>query len=214
MSSGGVARPLSLYLGIPAYGGIDPAFVRSLVVTCLVLKEAGIPFEMEFLYNCSRITRARNDLAAKFMASEYDALMFLDCDLEFNAEDLVRMSQRPEALIGGVYRTKEAHRTHYVCNPILPIEKVDGVVECKTIATGFMRIKREVFETLKPNAAPFGDKFAYFTEGVRDGTDWGEDYSFCRDYREAGGKVWLYPCNIKHCGRYEYSGDVDKWLNC
>lgn len=213
MTDGGASAPLSLYIGIPAYGGIDTAFVQSLCVTLLVLREAGIRFEMEMLNGCSRITRARNDLANRFMASDYDALMFLDADLKFNAEDFVRMSQRPEPLIGGAYRTKDANRLCYVCNPILPVTFENGLVECHSVATGFMRIKREVFETLKPHCQTYADQTAYFTEGVKDGIDWGEDYSFCRDYRERGGKAWLYPCEISHCGRYEYEGDLEKWLN-
>jgi GT2 family glycosyltransferase len=36
---------------------------------------------------------------------------------------------------------------------------------------------------------------------------WGEDYTFCRKYRQAGGKVWIDPdIMLHHTGKMTYTG--------
>lgn len=144
------------------------------------------------------------------MASGMDALFFLDADLNFDGQDFINVLRRPEAVVGGTYRTKEADGVRFTCWPVMPYNWQDGVIEMESIGTGFLRIKREVFERMEAPAVE-GTK-AYFNCRVEDGKYLGEDYAFCKDWREQGGTVWAYPSNIKHCGRYEYEGDFHRWL--
>lgn len=210
MTEGGASAPLSIYIGIPCYGGIDPGFMRSLLTTAMVCNAAGISLDVDMMHNCSLIAKARNEIAARFLASGMDALFFLDADIEFKAEDFVTVARRPELVVGGTYCQKEPRFINFTGYPVYPVNRQDGLVEMESIGTGFLRIKREVLETME---APMADGHkCFFNCRVEDGAYVGEDYAFCRDYRKQGGQIWAYPTQLNHCGRYPYTGDFETWL--
>jgi len=103
----------------------------------------------------------------------------------------------------------------------LPAEKFVPA-EVLEIATGFMLIKREVFEKLGPLSDHYIDsvdrktKADFFEVGVYQPKNLpsepryeSEDYSLCRRWREIGGKVWLCPwIKLGHQGTYLFPGDM------
>lgn len=199
---------MSVYIGVPAYGPIEPSFLRSLCTALLVCREAGIAVELDIVGNCSLIAKARNEIANRFLAADFDALFFLDADIEFTAVDFVRVLERPEPLVAGAYRTKE-ELVRFTCEPVVPNEWRDGMLKVSSIGTGFMRIKREVLELMAPRMPRYGDTVSFFNVGIRDGVYVGEDYAFCRDY---GGDIWAYPATLNHHGRHAYGGHFTEWL--
>jgi hypothetical protein len=97
-----------------------------------------------------------------------------------------------------------------------PVEIFNG-------GTGFMLIKREVFDTLKDHVPSYfndvldlqgiiGNRdeiHEYFATSIEPGTQrlLSEDYHFCRIWREIGGKVYAAPwCNLAHIGTYAFEG--------
>ena len=186
----------SVYIGIPAYGGVEPAFLNSVLAGTLVLQAAGWDIEYEVLPGCSLITKARNLIADRFLESGKEWLLFLDADLDFAAGDLLALMDRPEKLIGSAYVQKNG-LARYNVRPLEPLNCQDGAWEAEGIPTGFMKIHRSVFEAVpRP----------YCESPTLDGETWGEDFYFCRKYREAGGQVWLLPADIGHVGTYTYRG--------
>lgn len=192
---------MRLYIGVPTYGGIEPEFVKSLLVGALVCKEVGIEVEVDLVSNCSLIAKARNELVDRFLKSGYDALMFIDADIAFEGADLVRMAMLPQEVVGGGYVKKDGSGTLNLV-PIMPPVVESGLQEVSRIGTGFLRLRREAFYRMD---APEADGIrCYFNCGVRAGQYWGEDYAFCEDYRAAGGRIWLYPCGLGHVGKHVY----------
>jgi hypothetical protein len=199
---------VSVYVGVPCYGPVEPSFVKSLCETLLVCREAGIAVELDLVSNCSLIAKARNEIAGRFLASDFDDLFYIDADIAFQAQDFVRILQRTEPVVGGTYRAKTAN-VRYLIEPVVPIERNDGLLKVSAIGTGFLRIKRAVLEGMAPRMERYGDTVSFFNVGIRDGVYYGEDYAFCQDY---GGEIWAYPCDLKHIGRTEYSGYFDEWV--
>lgn len=194
----------SVYIGIPAYGGVEAEFLNSILAGVLVCQAAGWHIEYEVLPGCSLITKARNDIADRFLKSGCDWLLFLDADLVFDAGDMLRLLERSEDVIGSAYVKKNGSGTYTVI-PVEPHVQQDGAWEAGGIATGFLKISRKALESM--DAASYGDGTkAYFESGVFDGRYWGEDYLFCKRYREQGGRVWLLPADIGHVGKFTYRG--------
>lgn len=192
---------MRLYIGVPAYGGLAPEFVQSLLAGALVCREAGIEIEVDMVSHCSLIARARNQIVDRFLKSDHDALFFIDADMEFAAADLVRMARLPQEVVGGGYVKKDGSNTLNLV-PVMPPVMEDGLQEVKRIGTGFLRLRREAFARLD---APEADGIRYyFNCGIRDGQYWGEDYAFCADYTAAGGRIWLYPCPLGHVGTHTF----------
>ena len=96
-----------------------------------------------------------------------------------------------------------------------------GLVEMRHLGTGFMLITKRVFKQQREHrrqarAANFG-KYAnwyteYFTTDVdEDGILQSEDWVFCNQWRDVGGKIWLDPTiNLNHIGMHIYEGDINK----
>ena len=62
---------------------------------------------MEFLFNESLITRARNLLTHNFLNSQASHLFFIDSDIKFSANDVLSMISADKDVICGVYPKKE-----------------------------------------------------------------------------------------------------------
>ena len=171
--------------------------------------------------------------------------MFIDADIKFNAEDILPMIASDVDVICGIYPKKEIawnlvrnainagvsdeelkhHTGSFVVNLVgyeeevtVPINKP---VEIWNGGTGFMLIKREVFEKLKDtvpvyrndvkdlgNQLGFEEVYEFFACSI-DETHrlLSEDYHFCRITRDAGMKVWAAPwVNLTHFGTYAFEG--------
>lgn len=192
---------MKVYIGVPAYGGLEPEFVKSLLVGALVCREVGIEIEVDLVSHCSLIAKARNEIADRFLKSGHDCLFFIDADVAFEGADLVRMIRLPQEVVGGGYVKKDGSGKLNLV-PIMPPVMEDGLQEVARIGTGFLRITRAALDRMNP---PQADGIAcFFNCGVRDGQYWGEDYAFCEDYRASGGRIWLHPCDLGHVGKHTF----------
>lgn len=95
-------------------------------------------------------------------------------------------------------------------------EEAERPFEVKELATGFMMIKREVFETYQqkyPERLFDKDRWMYFQCEVMAGQEKyiGDDFFFCRQMRAAGEKIWLCPwMDITHHGMHEFGAPPPK----
>lgn len=205
--------PKSVYFGIPAYGPIDPAFLRAVTTAALVCNTAGVAVELDIVSNCSLIAKARNEILHRFLASGYDSLFYLDADLDFSATDFFKVLHLPQPIVGGVYRTK-TRELKYTFEPSLPIERSGPLMRAERLPGGFLRIHRDAAQRLAESAPKTLDGVSnVFAVGIRNGVYTGEDYAMCEDWLAMGGELWAYICDIGHCGRFEYGGHFDTWLN-
>jgi len=122
----------------------------------------------------------------------------------------------------------------FVFNPAPGTEKfnVAEPIEVLELGTGFMMVKREVFDQFreaypelryKPDhigQANFdGQRYihAYFDTVIDHGKSdryLSEDYMFCQWWRNIGGKVWLCPwMRTHHIGTYAFTGDMPAVAN-
>lgn len=232
---------IHLVVGTPMYGGMCTCeYTKSI----LDLKEAcvvnGVNLTCIFLANESLIQRGRNTIASQFLSIE-DAthLLFIDADQKFRVDDIVKMLKADKGVIGGAVPMKginwdsvrEGAKNHHPdlsrvagyfnLNKLEGHEMVDPETpfQVKHIGTGFMLIKREVFEAMQEEvdwyvtdekrltvAKP--DKiYDFFQVKNVDNELLSEDYFFCHLHRELGGTVWVAPwCELGHFGSYLFSG--------
>jgi hypothetical protein len=219
----------------------------------------GVDVKFSFLFNESLITRARNYLVDEFLRSDCTHLLFLDSDIHYNPQDVVALLALDKDVIGGPYPKKSinwnniahAARNHpdlepreletlvgeYVFNVVKGTSQfsVTEPLEVLEIGTGFMLVKREVFDKMaveypniryKPDhvgQAHFdGSRYihAYFDTVIdtKDSITGGgserylsEDYMFCQMWRKMGGDIFLCPwMKTQHIGTYAFSGNMPK----
>ena len=222
-------------------------YMTSLLSLQAVLGKAGHEAMVSVLVNESLITRGRNALVNQFMKTDADYLFFIDSDIQFYGDQVLPMIDADKDIICGIYPKKEINwqqvakgvkngedpnnLKHYTGSWVLNLADYAGSVtvpvgdplEIWAGGTGFMLIKRKVFEQLKDitpsyindvvdlaNAdAPRERITQYFTESIEPETErlLSEDYHFCRQWRLQGGKIYAAPwVQLSHHGTYAFDG--------
>jgi hypothetical protein len=230
---------MHLVIGTPCYGGMMcTEYTQSL----LALKEAciqyGIKMTCVFLGNESLVQRGRNTIAHHFMSMpDATHLIFIDADQKFVPNDIAKMMKADKGIIGGPVpmkginweRVRKGANDNYInlskLTGIFNLNELPGhkmtdankPFQVKHIGTGFMLIRRDVFETIQPHVGWYtnggsttipGEKvYDYFKVQNVDHELLSEDYNFCHLYRKHGGTVWAAPwCELGHFGAYLFSG--------
>lgn len=229
---------MHLVIGTPCYGGMMcTEYTQSLLALKDAMQQYGHQVTVIFLGNESLIQRGRNTIAHHFLQTDASHLLFIDADQRFRANDIAEMIRADKGIIGGPVPMKginwERVRQGAVLNHpnlaaltgIFNLNELEGhemvspdePFQVEHIGTGFMLIRRDVFEQLAPytetytnggaSIAPDDEVHNFFAVGVEDGKLLSEDYHFCHEYRKHGGTVWAAPwCELGHFGAYCFSG--------
>ena len=215
-----------LHIGIPCYGGMmsEPT-VTSLLRFILLAQQAGLNWSLDTMVNESLVTRARNNLMAKMMTNtQATHFMFIDADIRFEPDAILRMMACDKDVIGGLY-PKKALPVNYVIN-LKPETKIQGdIFTVDTMGTGFLLFKRNVYEKLiaaHPETKYVDDvglgkqyepmMYSIFDVGIDEkGHYLSEDWQFCRRWQKIGGEIWAHgKVLLNHIGHYEFQGDLSK----
>ena len=209
-----------VHICMPCYGGqLTESTFMSYIKWANTCRQLGIDWTMETMTNESLISRARNTLTAKFLHNkESTHLMFIDADIGFEPWHILVMLNRDVDIIGGLYPMKSLPVKWCVNGFEGAEEGPDGLQEVSKTGTGFMLIKRHVFEKLNahPATKPFINDIGlpaelnpymktYFDTAVRENRYYSEDWTFCENWRDLGGKVWVDKrVLLRHTGTYVF----------
>jgi hypothetical protein len=221
-------RTTRVHICMPCYGGmLTESTFMSYIKWANTCRQLGIDWTMETMTNESLISRARNTLTAKFLHNkESTHLMFVDADIGWEPWHLLVMLNRDVDVIGGLYPMKSLPVKWCVNGFDGAEEGPDGLQEVSKTGTGFMLIKRAVFEKLDahPATRPFANDIGlpvelnpymktYFDTAVRENRYYSEDWTFCENWRDLGGKVWVDKrVLLKHTGTYVFDFQAQEQL--
>lgn len=104
----GLLRQKHIFIATPCYGGqIGEPYFRSMMRLAILCNKYEIKYTISTLANESLITRGRNTLVSFFMENqEATHLFFIDADIEFQPEDLLRMVAYDKPITVGAYPKK------------------------------------------------------------------------------------------------------------
>jgi len=189
---------------------VSEPYFMSMIKASMGFKELSMKFAVSTVSD-SLVTRARDNLIAKFMSNpDFTHIMFIDADIGFDYEDIVRMLWHNKDVITGSYPIKTinwnkieklvsdgipskdlmAKSLRYVVNPVKSrggeVEVENGALKIYDAGTGFMLIKREVIEKMI-DAYPemkFKDDTGSLSEEEKKWT-----YHFFADYIDDDGRL-------------------------
>jgi hypothetical protein len=213
---------------MPCYGGqLTESTFMSYIKWSNTARQLGIDWTMETLTNESLISRARNTLTAKFLHNKDSThLLFIDADIGFEPWHILVLLNRQVDVIGGLYPMKSLPIKWCVNGIEGGEEGTDGLQEVSKTGTGFLLIKRDVFEKLNahPATKPFINDIGlsaelnpymktYFDTAVRENRYYSEDWTFCENWRDLGGKVWVDKrVLLRHTGTYTFAHEAQETL--
>ena len=251
-------RKNKLFIATPMYGGMAHGlYIKSSLDLQTTMNKYAIETKFSFLFNESLITRARNYLVDEFLRSDHTHLLFIDSDIHYNPQDVLALMALDKDVIGGPYPKKsmnwgniaQAARANpnmdpkeleqlvgeYVFNVVKGTKQfsVTEPLEVMEIGTGFMMVKREVFERMEKEYPAIKYKPDHIGQANFDGTRYihayfdtvidtkdsitgggserylSEDYMFCQMWRKMGGKIFLCPwMKTQHIGTYAFTGNM------
>ena len=109
-------RKYEIFFATPCYGGmITDQYFLSVFKLSQALMSYGISFRITTLRNESLVTRARNILAAMFMESTASHLFFIDADIEFDVDSVLRALAYDKDIMASAY-PKKALPIQYAVN--------------------------------------------------------------------------------------------------
>lgn len=242
-----------LFVATPMYGGLcNGLYTLGMISMVGAFANNGISYRFAYMMNESLITRGRNALAHDFLDTDSTHMMFIDADIGFDANDIVKMIQADKDIICGVYPKKEinwpqvekavksgvpmeelqnhvgAFVVNLIGNKAEEVTKLSEPLEISNGGTGFMLIKRKVFEALADKVPEYASDmylatdierkpkiikefFATSIDPEEGNRLLSEDYHFCKIARKAGFRIWAAPwAQLTHCGTYNFSGALPR----
>ena len=223
-----------VYIATPCYDMMRIETCVSLIDTFSTLGKHGIECKFKSV-KTSLVTHGRNLLTAGFLNSGFDYMLFVDADVEFKPEAVMRMLVTKKDIISTPYRVKnEPEILEYAVKfkdskdiKILPWD----IVEIEEGPAGCMLINRRVYEGLMKKRPDLKIKFDeptrkkmnkeigaeddaidrymynFWDTSFKNHTWKGEDLSFCSLAREAGIKIYANLDSwTTHHGSYGWKG--------
>lgn len=216
-----------VYISIPCYSGrVDLGTMSCLLDEVFVLNAAGVRVTLQDERGNSMIAHSRDMICSKFLASDATDLFFLDDDVTWPSGALLKLLQYPVDLVAGIY----PQRTDPLNFPCRYMDKTElradeehpTLLEVEGVPAGFMRISRNCVEQMvlkfpekrfADRHAPKGYAWALFDNIHEGDVYFGEDYSFCRRWRQIGGRVFVDPAiDMGHVGPKHFAGNFGDWL--
>ncbi len=241
---------IHLVVATPCFGGQVSSLYASSIFDLqrAVRSKSNIDLTVHMRDGDALITRARANLVTLFLDDPLAThLLFVDADIGFEPEQVFRLIESGADVVAGVYPIKrvnwdKARRMQEsngmkapsaALDYVLEIDDpgrvvvVNGFTRVRYAGTGFLMIRRHVFEKMcrHPAYAPL----QFFREHSRDalagspnrfallecliapetGTYLSEDFAFCKRWTDIGGEIWAdLQSRLDHVGPSVFHGDV------
>jgi hypothetical protein len=237
---------MKVALCIPTRKEPFPQMIEAVDASIASIKAAGHVVGAVTVAGSAYISWAAALMVAKGLLWGADAAILIEDDMSFGPDALLKLIETPGDVVAGNYRYK-TELEEYMGFPLLTgdpggafdkpelpegvqstmLIRKDGCIVGKSAPAGFLKITRECVERFR-KAYPEticddtrqGTEFTdLFQHGGHKGVWYGQDFAFCRRWRDCGETVWIQPdLDISHWlrkddGTYvEFPGNYRKWL--
>jgi hypothetical protein len=238
----------SIFVGTPCHSEVSIHYTQSVLELQKYCMQNKINVMFQ-LFKSSLVTQGRNLCVSAFLQSKCTHLLFVDSDICFKPESAKHLLDSDKDVISIPYPLKDMcwdkALTYMKEDKIKTVEdlsskafnrypmrvpKADHItlnnncIEVTHSSTGFMMIKRSVFDKMKkkyPNKVINQDtlingklqktpemwNFFDTLHNPEDKTYLGEDFAFCKLWKDIGGKCHAYINDyITHVGEHSYTG--------
>ena len=215
---------MSILIGLPCYGGVvSDKTTNALFKLGKQFVRNNIDHGILTLANESLISRGRSRIANFFINNtEFEYLFFLDSDVGFEADDVLKLLNHNKEMVCGAYPMKTIPlKWNFTITE--PQQREGDLVAIDKIGIGFSLIHRDVFiriakqypelkyiptnesTTHNPTEQEFNNSYHYFHEMRQGNIYLPEDLSFFTRARSVGMQAWMdTSINLCHVGSHVF----------
>jgi hypothetical protein len=215
---------MSILIGLPCYGGVvSDKTTNALFKLGKQFVRNNIDHGILTLANESLISRGRSRIANFFINNtEFEYLFFLDSDVGFEADDVLKLLNYNKEMVCGAYPMKTIPlKWNFTLTQ--PQQREGDLVAIDKIGIGFSLIHRNVFiriakqypelkyiptnesTTHNPTEQEFNNSYHYFHEMRQGDIYLPEDLSFFTRARTVGMQAWMdTSINLCHVGSHVF----------
>ena len=215
---------MSILIGLPCYGGVvSDKTTNALFKLGKQFVRNNIDHGILTLANESLISRGRSRIANFFINNtQFEYLFFLDSDVGFEADDVLKLLNYNKEMVCGAYPMK-AIPLKWNFTLTQPQQREGDLVAIDKIGIGFSLIHRNVFiriakqypelkyiptnesTTHNPTEAEYDNSYHYFHEMRQGDIYLPEDLSFFTRARTVGMQAWMdTSINLCHVGSHVF----------
>jgi hypothetical protein len=216
---------MGIMIALPCHGGIvNEATTMSLFNLGKLLVRNNVPHGLLTQANSSLITHGRSKCANFFINNtDNEYLFFLDSDIGFNPEDVLKLLSHNEDIVSGTYPMKTIP-IRYCVDVLEPEERKGNLLKIGGNGMGFVMIRRNVFidiaqrfpylkytpstkdSNYPPTEAEMNNSYHFFMEEKIGDSFASEDKSFFYGARMIGYTHWLdTTIKLRHVGSHVFS---------
>ena len=226
-----------IFIATPAYSKqVNTDYVTSILNLISFRQSENFRFSvnLHFEPGICYVNLARNNCVNAFLKSGCDKMLFVDSDISFQPEAVIRLLKFDSEIVLTPYPIKgylnNSNGLNFTLNfPDDKNIKVDkeGFCEISSGPTGFMMIDKSVFlkmqksfpekkfilKHLRENKEETLNNFNYFDTNISEEGFIGEDINFCNEWKKIGGKIYAdTKTKLAHHGGNAYIGNIDNFL--
>ena len=208
----------------PSLAGPTAPYIKSLEASLPLIVAAGYEEGYAQQIGCPYISAARANMLRAALDAKAHVIVFIDYDLSWDPEDLLKLIETEGDVVAGTYRCKIDEEQYMGTIETdaegRPIVRKDGCISAKLIPAGFLKVTEAAIDAFM-GAYPelcYGPRFHQsvdlFNHGVHERVWWGEDHSFARRWKEKCGDIWIVPnLNLDHHTKDKvYKGNYHEFL--
>lgn len=216
---------MSVMIALPCHGGIvTEKTTMSLFNLGKLLVRNNINHGLLTQANSSLITQGRSKCVNFFINNtDHEYLFFLDSDIGFNPEDVLKLLNHKVDIVSGAYPMKTIP-IRYCVNIIQPEKRKGDLIKIEGNGMGFVIIHRNVFikmaqnypelkyippnddSNIPPSQAEIDNSYHFFMEHKRGDAFMSEDKSFFHRAINLGYDIWLdTTVKLQHLGSHIFT---------
>ena len=217
---------MSIMIGLPCGGGVvSEKTTLGLFDLGKALVRNNIDHGLLTLANSSLITQARSKIANFFINNtEHEYLFFLDSDIGFEPQDVIKLLSHQVPIVSGAYPMKIIPE-RYCIDVSQPEQRQGDLLKINGNGMGFVLIHRQVFLDIAKQypglkyvpsdyhsdtphtSSEMNNSYHYFAEHKSQNGFMSEDKSFFHRASQVGYNIWLdTSIRLNHTGYHIYQG--------
>jgi hypothetical protein len=198
----------------PCYdGSASIEYSSSLAKSVMLLDDNGYAMDHIYISGEAIVQSARNKLFFNAYHKDYDCVVWIDSDIEWNPQDLLKLIKNPLDVVGATYRRKTIKELYVakISNLI-----TGDIIEVEGIGFGFLKMSRKVIDALWNTNESYEDDRSMcknvFEVTVSNGQMYSEDYVACKKIKDLGFNVYLdKTIDLSHTSKINLTGSFLNW---